>query len=80
VSPPWAKLSFAEMCAASAAWGLATVAGLLSGRLRRRVNAGLLVLAGAYPRYAPRRIVGRYRTILEVYEGRNEEFLGQYAP
>ncbi len=78
--PPWEKLGFGEKCAAAAAWILATVAGALSGRLRRRVNAGLLVLAGVYPRYAPRRIVGRYRTILEVYEGRNEEFLGQYAP
>jgi hypothetical protein len=45
--------------------------------MRRRVNVGLLALAGAYPRYAPTRIVGRYRTILEVYEGSKQEFLGQ---
>lgn len=68
-SPPWAKLSFAERCAASAAWGIATVAAVLSGRLRRKVNVGLLALAGAYPMYAPDRVVGRYRNIMEVHEG-----------
>jgi hypothetical protein len=41
------------------------------------VNSALLALAGVYLRYAPRRMVGRYRSILEVYEGRDEEFLGQ---
>lgn len=67
--PPWEKLGFGEKCVAAAAWALATVAGALSSRMRRRVNVGLQALAGAYPRYAPQRIVGRYRTILEVYEG-----------
>ncbi len=77
---PWEKLGFGEKCVAAVAWSLATVGGALSARMRHRVNIGLLALAGAYPRYAPQRIVGRYRTILEVYEGSQQEFLGQYAP
>jgi glycosyltransferase involved in cell wall biosynthesis len=68
-SPPWAKLGFAERCAGAAAWGLARLAGLISGRLRRKVGVGLMALAGAYPMYAPARVAGRYRNILEVHEG-----------
>jgi glycosyltransferase involved in cell wall biosynthesis len=73
----WGKLRLGEKCAAAALWALAKVAGLLPGRARQKVNSALMALAGVYPRYAPRRIVGRYRSILEVYEGRDEEFLGQ---
>ncbi len=67
--PPWAKLGFAEKCAAAAAWGLAWVAGMVSGRLRRRLNVVLMALVRAYPMFSPPRVVGRFRNILEVYEG-----------
>lgn len=68
-SLPWAKLGFAEKWAAAAAWGLASVAGMLSGRLRRRLNVVLLALVRAYPVFSPQRVVGRFRNILEVHEG-----------
>ncbi len=71
------KLRLGEKCAAAALWVLAKLAGLLPGRARQKVNSAVMVLAGVYPRYAPRRIVGRYRSILEVYEGRHGDFLGQ---
>ena len=66
---PWAKLRFGEKCVAAAVWGLAAFAGLVSSRLRRKVGVGLMALAGAYPLFAPQRITGRYRNILEVHEG-----------
>jgi len=66
---PWAKLGFGEKCAAAAAWGLASVAGMFSGRLRRRLNVVCMALVRAYPMFSPPRVVGRFRNILEVHEG-----------
>jgi len=66
---PWAKLGFGEKCAAAAAWGLASVAGMFSGRLRRRLNVVCMALVRAYPMFSPPRVAGRFRNILEVHEG-----------
>lgn len=73
----WAKLGPGEKLIAAALWAVARLASLFPQRMRRRLHVGLMVLAGIYPMYSPRRVVGRYRNILEVYEGSERDFLGQ---
>ena len=64
----WPTLSPLEKCLAAVSWMLAAAASLLPARVRQKLNVGLLALLKVYPVYRPRRIVGRFRTILEVHE------------
>ena len=62
------KLRFGEKCLGSVLWAMALVAGVLPSGLRRKVVARLLVLTGVLPLYSPKKVSGRYRNILEVFD------------
>lgn len=64
----WTKLGAVEKCAAAVLRIMAVAASSLPSRLRQRLNVALLALLGVYPMYRPKRVTGRFRTILEVHE------------
>lgn len=64
----WQRLRFGEKLVAASLWAMVKVSGLLPYRLRQIATAGLTALLGIHPLYRPKRITGRYRNILEVYE------------
>jgi glycosyltransferase involved in cell wall biosynthesis len=74
------RLSLREKCLAVALRALGAAARRLPAPWRQRLNAAMLVALRVYPLYRPRRVLGRYRNMLEVHEGLQRDFLGQYAP
>jgi len=75
----WEKMSVTERRGGIVLGAMAMLAGLVPVSLRGKVINRLLALTGSHRAYAPKKIMGRYRNILEVHE-RIDPFASRAAP